>query len=467
MNLFKVLTIILLISIPLYPKFPLQEVSGTYVAIRIDDLVAAAAIFAWLIFQAKNRFPVLKERVFKLFVLYWLAGLIVNLNSLNNFGLTNFKLAMLHWLRRVEYMSLFFVAKTAVKKKSDFKELIFAVWLTLAGVFIFGIGQKYWNWPVISTMNEEFSKGILLRMSKWTRISATFAGHYDLAAWTAMILCLAPAAVALSRKWWQKLLIFSLSLCGFRLLILTASRISFVAYLIGISTTLIFLRKYWWILPIVVGSMFFAFQSKELNARLAVSLKIPPKISQKLPQGTKIPVKAEPTLTPAPTSAVSKKPSASAGAAKVKREKPERKEKKVRTWPSPEEAEAAAARSSNIRFKVEWPRAIRAFFKNPLLGTGYSSLGLATDNDYLRILGEAGILGGLTFMLIIFHLFKNGLSAVLAKKGEWRLVSGLLGAMAAFLANAIFIDVFEASKTAFYFWMLMGIGDKINKQINK
>ena len=119
-NILSLSVISLLLFIPLYPKFPLQEVSGTYVAIRIDDLVAAAAIFAWLIFQAKNRFPVLKERVFKLFVLYWLAGLIVNLNSLNNFGLTNFKLAMLHWLRRVEYMSLFIEIHTATKKQSDY-----------------------------------------------------------------------------------------------------------------------------------------------------------------------------------------------------------------------------------------------------------------------------------------------------------------------------------------------------------
>jgi len=473
MNLFKVLTIILLIFIPLYPKFPLQEVGGTYVAIRIDDFVVAAAIFLWLIFQAKSRFPILKERIFKLFALYWLVGLIVNLNSLSSFGLTSFKLAMFHWLRRVEYMSLFFVAKSAIKKRSDLKESIFAIWLTLAGVFIFGMGQKYWSWPVISTMNEEFSKGILLRMTKWTRISATFAGHYDLAAWAAMILCLTPAALAFSKKWWQKLLTLSLSLCTFRLLILTASRISFVAYLVGISTTLILLRKYWWIFPVVVGSLFFAFQSKELNARLTASLKVLPKISQKLPRqisflkkkGVKS-LKAEPTLTPTPTLVVSEKPLAPIEAAKLKKEKPKRKEKIIRTWPSPEEAEVAAARSSNIRFKVEWPRAIRAFLKNPLLGTGYSSLGLATDNDYLRILGETGILGGLTFMLIIFHLFRNGLLAVLARKSEWQLISGLLGAMIAFLANAIFIDVFEASKTAFYFWMLMGMGYK-NKQINK
>jgi len=32
-----------------------------------------------------------------------------------------------------------------------------------------------------------------------------------------------------------------------------------------------------------------------------------------------------------------------------------------------------------------------------------------------------------------------------------------LGATFSFLANAIFIDVFEASKTAYTFWIMMGI----------
>jgi len=32
-----------------------------------------------------------------------------------------------------------------------------------------------------------------------------------------------------------------------------------------------------------------------------------------------------------------------------------------------------------------------------------------------------------------------------------------LGCLAATLANAVFIDVFEASKTAYLFWIMMGI----------
>lgn len=456
MRLITILIIILSIFLPLYPKFPLQEVEGTYVSIRVDDIVVALVVFVWFLTQLKKGLPILKERVFKLFVFYWLAGLIANISAFGITDLVSFKLAMLHWLRRVEYMSLFFVAKDAIEKKIDLKDLFSTIWLAFGGVFIYGMGQKYWRWPVISTMNEEFSKGILLYLDKWTRISATFAGHYDLAAWLIMLLCLAPAVIIFFKKRWQKVLIFTLSLMAFYLLILTASRVSFAAYLLGISLSLVLLKKHWWILPVLAISLFFGFRSKELNTRLVVTMKtvstnIASLLARKPIKKLPIPTTKPPQITPTSPPIGKPKPTA-----KVK------KLKEIRTWPTPEEAEAAAARSSNIRFQVEWPRAIRAFLKNPLLGTGYSSLGLATDNDYLRILGETGILGLLSFLLIIFHLFRKAIFTVFSRKGEWQLAAGFSGAMIGFLANGVFIDVFEASKIAFYFWMLMGVAYKIS-----
>ena len=79
---------------------------------------------------------------------------------------------------------------------------------------------------------------------------------------------------------------------------------------------------------------------------------------------------------------------------------------------------------------VEWPRAIRALKKNPLLGTGYSSITLATDNDYLRLLGETGVLGFLAFLLIGVRLIKRYLIAYPFKKlkeVETGFIVGLIG----------------------------------------
>lgn len=460
-----IFSLVLLIAVPLYPKFPLKGVEGTWVAIRVDDFLIGIAILAWALNQFLRKIPIRKSRIFQLFVLYWLIGLLANISAFLITDVINWRLALIHWLRRIEYMSLFFIAFDSFSQKKDFKALISGIWLTLVAVFTYGLGQKYWGWPVISTMNEEFSKGILLYLDKWTRISSTFAGHYDLAVWLVMILAITPAIIVYSKKWWQKILVFIPGLMAFHLLILTASRISFAAYLIGITFTLVFLKKHWWLFPVLGLSLFFGFQSKELNARLAASFEFIPVISQKVSQ--KMAFLKKPAPTPAPTLIPTPLPTEILRPGEIAPTKRPKKIRELRTWPKPEEAQAAAVRSSNIRFQVEWPRAVRAFLRNPLLGSGFSSLGLATDNDYLRMLGETGIMGASAFLLIIFHLLKEGFSIVIKKKENWILAAGFLGAMIGFISNAVFIDVFEASKIAFYFWLLMGLMYKLVKTNKK
>ncbi len=115
-------------------------------------------------------------------------------------------------------------------------------------------------------------------------------------------------------------------------------------------------------------------------------------------------------------------------------------------------------RSFEIRLNLEWPRAITAFEKNPFLGTGYSSLDIATDNDFLRSLGEVGLLGTLAFILIFVEagkrVYKNFKSE---DKFTKYFSAGIYSIIIAFLINGTFIDVFEASKVASLFWMLIGL----------
>ena len=114
-------------------------------------------------------------------------------------------------------------------------------------------------------------------------------------------------------------------------------------------------------------------------------------------------------------------------------------------------------RSLNIRLKASWPKAIRALYKNPVLGTGFSSVGLAIDNDYLRQLAETGILGTLALALIYIRLAKSWLFS----KNKFTLVMSCV--TVGLLANAVFIDIFEASKIAIVFWLLAGVTQKIKE----
>ena len=114
-------------------------------------------------------------------------------------------------------------------------------------------------------------------------------------------------------------------------------------------------------------------------------------------------------------------------------------------------------RSGAIRLNYEWPLAIRAFMKNPFLGTGYSSLGLATDNDFLRSLGETGVLGSLAFFFLITRIVRDFWKGYQDKDQFTKILSaGMLIMVFCFVTNGLVIDVFEASKIATLFWLISG-----------
>jgi hypothetical protein len=115
--------------------------------------------------------------------------------------------------------------------------------------------------------------------------------------------------------------------------------------------------------------------------------------------------------------------------------------------------------SFTTRFQGEWPRAIDAFKRNIFLGSGYGSVGLAMDNNYLRILGEVGLLGFAAFLSIFLTLgiyikkIWKDIDSNVAKSFIIGFSAGIIG----LALNATLIDVFEASKIAFTLWLLMGV----------
>jgi O-antigen ligase len=94
------------------------------------------------------------------------------------------------------------------------------------------------------------------------------------------------------------------------------------------------------------------------------------------------------------------------------------------------------------------------------LGTGYSSIGLATDSDFLRMLGETGILGFLAFWLIFARIGKLFVKSIPVLKNmtglEQCFIVGMLGAIIGTFISSTFIDLFEASKFATIFWFMTG-----------
>lgn len=457
--------VILLVFIPLYPKFPLFEVPGTYVAIRFEDILVALLVGIFIIKTLLERNNIFQDRLHRLFLIFFLIG---GLSSFSAILLTKNvvpHLVLLHWLRRVEYMSLFFIAAASVRRTQDIKDYLIVLFLATVGVVIYGVGQKFLGFPVISTMNEEFSKGILLSLSEWARVNSTFAGHYDLAAFLVLILAITAGSIIGFAKWWQKILVLLFGVGAFYLLILTASQISFAAYLVGVTIVLVFSKKYLWVIPVLSLSILAMATSSDFSKRYAATFKVNLDFLSGIYKSRgkeKLVIAPTPTPPPVPPAKVT----------------PVKAPKKIKVTPTPTPAiprekryiqyvsgepteliELTAYRSTKIRFNVEWPRALRAFAKNPLLGTGYSSTTLATDNDYLRALGETGILGFLALMFIFLEIARRVARFIFSKEHKFEkiVVIGITGAVLGFLLNALFIDVLEASKVAFIFWLLVGV----------
>ena len=125
--------------------------------------------------------------------------------------------------------------------------------------------------------------------------------------------------------------------------------------------------------------------------------------------------------------------------------------------------------SMAIRFDTLWPNAIRGFSRNPLLGSGYGTLTKgeslsvfteadSTDCNYLRTLGETGLLGFICFYgAVVWAIIIAWQQCRLADNLLQMINLAYLGAAVGILVNALYIDVFAASKVAFTFWMLTGI----------
>ncbi|MDD2482647.1 MAG: hypothetical protein PHE71_00005, partial [Candidatus Shapirobacteria bacterium] len=294
LNIFRPIIAILIFFIPLYPKFPFTSVTGTYVSIRIDDIVVAISVLVWLIYQIIYKFPVFKIKITKLFLVYFLAIIASFVNAFLIYQSDPTNLLILHLMRRFEYISLFFIAINSIKSTKDFRISYIFLLISTALVSVYGYGQKYFQFPVISTMNSEFSKGQLLQMSTWTRINSTFAGHYDLAAFLSVALIIIALVFILNKNVWVKIISLIVWIAAYPILTLTASRVSIFAFLGGICFTLFVLRKYLWIVPFVVLVGLSIFNSKDLNQRLLATI---PALKNQIKTTT---VAVTPTITPTP-----------------------------------------------------------------------------------------------------------------------------------------------------------------------
>jgi hypothetical protein len=449
----KYLLAAVLIIVPLFPKFPLFSVPGTYVAIRFEDILLLILGIVTFIKIITNLKTFLKDEITIAFIIFFGVNLVSLLSGVLLTKTVGFQLGILNYARRIEYLVPYFAVLTLFTKEQITKNLSYfakILVIVMLVTFVYGLGQRYFSFPLITTQNDQYSKGVALRWTSGSDITSTFAGNYDLAAFLVVMLPIFITLFFVLNGKWNKIWLFITVGGGLWLLVNSLSRISQISYLVAVTIALLLTRKYKALAAVLVVSLVLVGLSSSLDARFSRVIDV---FYQKVKTvsanniSKDFTVYAEQQTIPVLRSNL---PSPTATPVPVFED-----------------------RSTSIRLNVEWPEAVRAFEINPLLGTGYSSIGLATDNDFLRMLGETGLLGLLAFLLIFARVGKLFVKAVPVLKDfsvlERGFIVGMLGAIIGIFISSTFIDLFEASKFATIFWLMIGysvclIRNYINEQ---
>jgi len=473
-NLVKTLLIGFIFFVPLWPKLPFKMINYTYIAIRLDDIYLAILAFVFA-FQLLRRKVALNKKFILPFALFFIsvfASFIWNAYVVKNMQLPH--LGLLHSLRRVEYMIMFFIASSVIKTKKDFWQIISYFFISVFLVILYGLGQKFLNFPAVQTMNPEYAKGYILYLTPDSRISATFGGHYDLAIYLVMAIPL-----ILSFYFFKKNNLFIYLFIGALLILLyTSSRSSFIAYLIATVGFLLFIRKFKFLIFVLLLTAGLMFTTGEITKRFLKTFQVRRILVDDRTGAVYIGQTITTKELPAGSFYVKLKDQTKNSddnlntfRNKIVQEKVnEATNSGVLTVSNTDKY--VATLSANLRpvntvvsdismatrFQVEWPRAINAFKKNPLLGTGPSSITEATDGDYFRWIGEVGLLGTITFLNILFLILKTIFVSIKKLSFEEKLIGyGFIFGFFALFINASYIDAFEASKVAYVFWTLAGL----------
>lgn len=521
--------ILILILIPLYPKFPFIRIPDTYISIRLEDFLIAFLSLIFTVQIARRKVSVPKNYVMA-FAIYWGIVFISLCLGVYVFNTIEFpRIGFLHASRRIQYMIPFFISFAAVSKLlRDKTEILPSIsrftttisWVVVT-IMLYALGQKsspafqstrdffenisntaptpivknvayfffrFFDFPAVQTMNAEFAKGFLLNLTPESRVSSTFAGHYDLAAYIVLTLPIFASLIFLNRSRILNWVAYVLSILT---LVLTASRASFGSFVLSLGLYFIYTRK-WKMLVITIlltGGMMFLnrdmtdrlkdmFQKKRVFQNVqtgtliidqdATSLELPAG-SQFISEGDSTDVKLnKEDIDNLKAQLVNKEleEAKRGGIAMTQEEAKRLVDEKYNALQSFVAKDVIAGDTSlATRTQVEWPRAINAFIKYPLFGSGVSSLTESTDGDWFRLIGEIGIFGSFAFIYILISITKT-VYAVAMKHSEFKILGlGFVASVIAITSNGLLIDVFEASKVAFTFWTVAGIYIAISEHL--
>ena len=519
--------------IPLYPKLPLVDVRNTWVYIRAEDFILFLVLIVYIYCFIKKK-ATLQTPLTLPILAFWIIGGLATIHGVLLFfpTLPNVfpNVALLSYARHIEYLSLFFVAFAGMRKKEFLRPVIVVITLVFIAACLYGLGQKYAQLPAFLTMNEEFAKGIPIQLSALGRVPSTFAGHYDFAAYLALITPLFAALFFGVKNKLLKLFFAGTILLGLLLMFMTVSRVSFFAVVVAIAFVVFIMKRKLVLLSIpvvIVLVVLITFSQSSLFARFGNTVKtvdvlVNGKTGAAVGNVVYVPVSylydkevklqriddeqrlikaIKGDVEEATISATTKKlplpyellpedaiiPLVKASNISTGETLPQGTgyinlslspvKNRVGDFYYELSPNVSANEVVNLhgnflikqasaydlsfttRFQGEWPHALEAFSRNIFLGSGYGSVSLAIDNNFLRMLAEIGLFGTVSFIMlfVIVGIYAYKTYKYIDSKLVRAFVVGVCAGIIGLSLNATLIDVYEASKVAFVLWMLIGI----------
>ncbi len=476
-NLVHFTVIFFIVAVSLLPKIPFKNIEYTYIKFRLDDFLPAFVGVIFLI-QFLRRKITLNTKFLVIFCLYWLAvflSFFVGAYIKNTIVVEG--IGYLHSMRRIEYMFIFFIASSAITSERRFKQYMVIYLVVLGIVAAYGLGQRFFQFPSIQSMNPAYSDGRVLFLNKDDRINSTFGGHFDFAGYLTFSF---PIIFGFYYGLKNRTFI-TIYFLSFIALLYTSMRSAFGAYILTVPLFFAVNKKFKMLAFILVTSAILTVLTGQMIKRFRDTLAVKTVYVNTQTSQTTIHQKNSPKdlphggpnivlpFLPRDNSAIPVDPGQIQIVA-IEQAQAELKQqgKKLNTAEIGKRADEISKFikpqksllcdiSCSVRLQVEWPRAIGAFLYNPLVGTGPSSITEATDNDIFRSFGEVGIIGSFFFFFILFSICRYVLKAKKFVKGDEKMIySGFVFGVVALLLNAFYVDVFEASKVAYNFWMVAG-----------
>jgi hypothetical protein len=384
---FEMAIIFLIVFIPVYPKFGISNIPGTYIPIRIDDVFIPIIVAFWVLHR-RFRFEFWTLPIVPAWMIFEGVTLLSTLAGIVR-GDVDLTRGMLYWGKGIEYLSLYIMFANHLKTHAKFVQR-YAFWTIFGAliVVVYGVMEIQGIVPTYAAYQWKYYEEL-------GRVVSLAGDQNQLAGYLMVVLLF---SVALFQGITSKL--HKIGLLAILPLLLfvfgaTLSRSGFY----GLSA----------------GLIWYGFSKKTRFATILIFLVL--------------------LITLSPET-VQERFLSLARAGKVT------------------EDETALSRMYQA-----WPFALAHFWPHPILGSGASVLGETSDGWYARLLGESGMGGAATFMLLIGSIFVYSRRVAKRLKGLGGYFEAMPTAVQSILVglcvHALGFDTFYASKIMPVFWTMV------------